>query len=199
MQTLRCVSLVAAVLTATGCDRFSKSTRSISAPSPAVRKSSQVPSPVIEPEEDLAEQNAKVLQGVWKIGRLEYRGERQPITPALAINGNRIQRRWDIVERDNSFRFVGSGATTFSWEFILNATTSPAMIDLKCIDGEHAGKTYPGIYRLEGTSEGLRLSLAFKLLGQERPATFRTDNYSTTVLIVLIKEEDRPSFEPKSP
>src|SRR5262249_45874607 len=159
-----------------------------SAPAPPATPADAQPQPeILVPIDDAVAQDTRTLQGSWRGAHMDYRTEKQGILPAITIKGNTIQRQWHIVRRNNAFRFVASKERNYTWEFTVNPAPSSRSIDLKCLDGENAKTIFPGIYRIENTVEGIKLTLAFDLLGKQRPTSFVNSARSTAVVLIAVK------------
>ena len=116
------------------------------------------------------------LQGAWTVAALEVDGETVgPVGEArIAIEGNR-------------FTSTGMGAE-FAGTFELDASVTPARIDMKFDSGPEKGNTNSGIYRLRGNSWQLCLAMR----GTERPVDFKSRVGSGIALETLVRGKGAP-------
>jgi uncharacterized protein (TIGR03067 family) len=128
-----------------------------------------------QPKED-----KDAIQGVWSIVAWEWNGE-----PAFEME--QLKRYKLVFTRDHFYRRTDS-TDTFSLAlkatYKLEPTKKPKAIDVTYLEGRpDQGKTYPGIYALEG--DDLRLCYAG---GKERPTEFATKPGSGLWLYVLKRD-----------
>src|SRR4051794_8453583 len=62
--------------------------------------------------------------------------------------------------------------------FTVNPNTNPPQIDLTPTEGDYKGKTYNGLYKIEGDT----VTILIDLVGQGRPTDFSCDKGSSRVL-----------------
>jgi uncharacterized protein (TIGR03067 family) len=75
---------------------------------------------------------------------------------------------------------AGSPQSAASGTFGVDASKTPATIDMKPGSGRYQGKTLPGIYKLDGDT----LTIAFAEPGKDRPTAFESKPGSGVVLVV---------------
>jgi uncharacterized protein (TIGR03067 family) len=68
-----------------------------------------------------------------------------------------------------------------TYTYKLDTSKKPAEIDLTITNGVFKGKTYPGIYQLDGGT----LKLCRNQPGQKRPTEFASKKGSDTMFLVL--------------
>ena len=83
-------------------------------------------------------------------------------------------------EKDGKWKLEGGPGfpKAKSGSFTLNPKASPKTIDMVPTDGPYKGKTFQGIYQLEGDE----LKACFAFPGKDRPKTYLTDAKSGLVL-----------------
>jgi uncharacterized protein (TIGR03067 family) len=74
----------------------------------------------------------------------------------------------------------GSSVKTAEGSFTVDATKTPATIDMQPGSGQYEGKTLPGIYKLDGET----LTIAFAMPGKDRPKAFESKAGTGVVLVV---------------
>jgi uncharacterized protein (TIGR03067 family) len=114
-----------------------------------------------------------LLQGTWTVAAMEMDGQSMPagalVEARIAIEGNR-------------FTSTGMGAV-YEGRLELDATASPARIDMVFDAGPEKGNTNLGIYRLDGDS--WKLCLATR--GTVRPASFASAPGSGIAVETLVR------------
>ena len=121
-------------------------------------------------------QDIDLLQGTWTVSALEVDG--QP----MASPGDAY-----VVIEGNRFTSTGMGAV-YEGTLELDASASPARIDMKFDKGPEKGNTNPGIYELAGDS--WKLCLATR--GTVRPASFASTPGSGIALETLVRGKAAP-------
>jgi uncharacterized protein (TIGR03067 family) len=118
------------------------------------------------------------IQGTWRLVSRERDGKADP---AEAIKGVLVTHEGD------KFSFTGSasGSGAMKGTFKLDATKKPKAVDRMPADGPQKGKTLPGIYRLEGDT----LTICVSVEGKDRPTEFATKPNSGLVLAVFKREK----------
>jgi len=113
----------------------------------------------------------EALQGTWKIVSVEIEGE------ALAMD-NLIDSRLTV--KGDDYLFV-LGQTKLDLTFKMDASKSPKEIDLTAVTGPNKGKTYRGIYTLEGDTYKICRNMEPEL---KRPTRFATQPKSGLMMVV---------------
>src|ERR1035441_907891 len=120
-----------------------------------------------------------LLQGVWTIAAMEVDG--QSMTAAVLGDAH-------IVIKGSRFTSTGMGAV-YEGTLELDASTSPARIDMKFDAGPEKGNTNLGIYQLDGDS--WKLCLATR--GTVRPASFSSTAGSGIAVETLVRGGKAPN------
>lgn len=122
-----------------------------------------------------AEQAEKKLQGSWTATKAERDGKAvdDVVGNRLVFTGNRFQ----IQSKDGNALYAGT--------FRVNPSAKPAAIDFEHTEGVFKGKTWEGIYVLEGDT--LRICDNAPDLAKDRPAAFETKSKSGYVLITFTR------------
>ena len=118
-------------------------------------------------------QDLELLQGTWTVATLEVDG--QPM-PAAMLRDARI------VIDGSRFTSMGMGAI-YEGTVELDASTTPARLDMKFDAGPEKGNTNLGIYQLDGDS--WKLCLATR--GAVRPASFTSTAGSGLAVQTLVR------------
>ena len=129
---------------------------------------------------DTREEFAK-LKGIWSVKTLEIEGK--PVTDPAVLNDAKI-----IIDGEK-FTTTSMGAT-YQGTVKLDPTATPPSIDLAFTDGPEKGNSSLGIYKLEGNTWKLCLTLNAK----KRPSDFSTKLASGTALETLQRTPD-PALE----
>src|SRR5262249_9894368 len=122
-------------------------------------------------EEAKAEQ-AKV-QGNWRMVSLEQDGKANDSPPEAL---SKISFRGDRIFLDKNEVFA----------FRLDPSTDPKIIDFSTLDKGNKGRTFEGIYRLEGDTLTICFSTREDI--RERPAGFATRGGNNLVMVTLRRE-----------
>lgn len=114
----------------------------------------------------------EALAGDWRVAACELEGKLLP----------------DSAFKDLVYKMAGDGLWHLKGgpgfpkaeggRFEVNPKASPKTIDLTPVDGPYDGKTFKGIYQLDGDE----LKACFAFPGKERPKTFLTQPKSGLVL-----------------
>lgn len=115
------------------------------------------------------------LQGAWNITSLEVEGN--------AVSGAALGTA-QIVMQGDRFTTTGMGGA-YGGTFVVEETDALHTIDLLYTEGEHTGKTSPGIVKLD---DGC-LTICMALAGGTRPKAFTTTPGSDHALEVLRRAE----------
>lgn len=119
-----------------------------------------------------AEPDQKAIAGAWKVAACELEAKLLPesafkdLTYRLKADGT-----WSL---EGGPGFPKSAAGVFT----LDPKAAPKTIDFTPSDGPHKGKTFRGIYQLEGNE----LKACFAFPGKDRPTTYLTHPDSGLVL-----------------
>lgn len=120
-----------------------------------------------------ADEKPTPLEGKWVIESLVRDGKDQS---GMYKGGTRVNT-------GTKYKMVppgGSAVQTAEGGFSIDATKTPATIDLQPGKGTYEGKTLPGIYKVEGDT----LTIAFAEPGKERPKAFESTAGSGVVLVL---------------
>ena len=109
--------------------------------------------------------DAKDLQGSWKVVSLEANGENKPVEEF---------KGWKFVFEGEEGWLVKPEETSQKFKFKLDAARDPKTIDLIVQEGEDKGKVAPGIYKLKKD----KLRLCINIFGDPsyRPTEFKTQD-----------------------
>jgi uncharacterized protein (TIGR03067 family) len=124
-----------------------------------------------------AEEAQKNLQGTWAATKAERDGKaaENVVGHRLSFTGNRFQIR----SKD--------GKTLYEGTFRVDAKTKPAAIDFEHTKGDLKGKSWKGIYALDGDT--LTTCDDAPNLDKGRPAAFEAKKGSGHVLITFKREK----------
>ena len=124
-----------------------------------------------------AEEAQKLLQGTWAATKAERDGKAADdvVGHRLSFTGNRFRIR----SRD--------GKTLYEGAFRVNAKTKPAAIDFEHTKGDLKGKSWKGIYALDGDT--LTTCDNGPNLDKGRPDTFEAKTGSGHILITFKREK----------
>jgi uncharacterized protein (TIGR03067 family) len=109
------------------------------------------------------------IQGTWTISRLEMAGKN-----ILADEGAKYQ----VVIQNNSFITKHEGKEQASYRLKLDSARSPKTIDFVPTDVNKDGPEMIGIYKLDGDTLTIFVSLDMK----ERPRSYKDGNVTVLVL-----------------
>ena len=130
-----------------------------------------------------AADDAKALQGEWRVVAGEREGKKAPEKTVLAALGKLI------VEGDE-FTLSGKNERPAKYKIRLDPTKTPKAIDLTIQEGKHKGTTVAGIYALE--KDRLRLCLPFA--GPDpsaRPKDFETKEGDGVMMMTLERAKSK--------
>jgi uncharacterized protein (TIGR03067 family) len=113
------------------------------------------------------------LDGKWVIESLTRDGKDESAKYKGGTRGN-TGEKYAMVPP------AGSEAKAAEGTFSVDASKTPATIDMKPGSGQYKGKTLPGIYKLEGET----LTIAFAEPGKDRPTAFESKPGGGVVLVV---------------
>ena len=118
-------------------------------------------------------QDLDLLQGTWTVAALEMDGQSMP---ADMLGDARI-----VIDGS---RFIGTGmGAVYEGALALDASTTPARIDMQFDAGPEKGNTNLGIYQLDGDS--WKLCMATR--GTVRPASFTSPPGSGIAVETLVR------------
>ena len=122
------------------------------------------------PGEAADTKSAGGLRGTWTAVSAERNG-----APADDLKGHRLTFTGD------RFTIRSKGKVLYQGSYRVEPSKKPAAIDFTHTEGEAKGKTWPGIYLLEGS--GLKICDNADDPGKGRPAAFVTEPGSGRVLV----------------
>jgi uncharacterized protein (TIGR03067 family) len=123
------------------------------------------------PKDDQSKKDLKQFEGTWKIVSVEQDGKK------LADDSFKDIR---MVVKGNQYAVKRGNRTAEQGTFKIDATKKPRTIDVTPTEGEGKGKTYHGIYEIQGDTA----RDCFAAPGKDRPTTFATKSGSGFVLRV---------------
>jgi uncharacterized protein (TIGR03067 family) len=123
------------------------------------------------------------FQGAWALVSVEIEGRQLPIDGLKAAH---------LSIRGNNYTFQLDQTV---WEFTVGVNESKKSIDLRIVKGPEEGKTYHGIYKLEGDFYTICRTTR---PGKERPKAFTTQPESGLMMVVW-RHVVRPPMEQKRP
>jgi uncharacterized protein (TIGR03067 family) len=122
--------------------------------------------------QDSSKTDKQAIDGSWRVVACELEHK---LLPEGVFKDLRYKLKADgtwALEGGPGFPKAAGGS------FTLDPKASPKTIDLTPADGPYKGKTFRGIYQLEGDE----LKACFAFPGKERPKTYLTDPESGLVL-----------------
>jgi uncharacterized protein (TIGR03067 family) len=132
--------------------------------------------------DDPTPDDAKALQGEWRVVAGEKDGKKDPEKRILDAAGK-------LVVGGDEFTLSGKHAPPAKYKVRLDPSKTPKAIDLTIQDGKHKGTTVAGIYTLEKD----RFTLCVPIAGPDpsaRPKDFTTKEGDN--LMVLTFERSKP-------
>jgi uncharacterized protein (TIGR03067 family) len=128
------------------------------------------------PRDDATKKDMAKFQGTWTVVEIERNGEKDPEDRIkdikLTVNGNkRTLKRGDEVVAQSTFK--------------LDASKSPKQIDITLESGDAKGRTFHGIYEIDGDTQKVCLNL----MGDDRPKDFSAKADSGCLLQVFKREK----------
>lgn len=111
------------------------------------------------------------LQGTWAIRAVETNGSimgddnRQDAPGELTLNGNQYTLKFGEIVNTGTFR--------------LDSERTPKAVDVIPSDGPNRGRTFPGIYTIEGDI----MKSCFNVGGGKRPTEFATQGHPGFVVV----------------
>jgi len=119
-----------------------------------------------------AQQEGGNIQGAWIVVSSERDGK-----PSAEVAGHRLTFSGD------AFAIQLENRTLYKGTYSVEPGRKPAQIDFRHTEGDTKGKTWKGIYRLEG--ETLRICDNAPDMAKPRPAQFSTKPGSGAICIVF--------------
>jgi uncharacterized protein (TIGR03067 family) len=118
------------------------------------------------------------LQGTWTIVSMERDGKK--VTAA--------DKALTVTIKGSEYTFPSAGGFTKSQEgtYKLDPSKDPKTLDVLPTDGPIKGKTFPGIYELDGDT----LKACFDAAGKGRPTEFSAKPGSGRVLVIYRRQKD---------
>jgi RNA polymerase sigma-70 factor (ECF subfamily) len=117
------------------------------------------------------------LQGAWRLDAVEING--QPVALEKLKSGDKVLVGTLTVAGDSyTFRL---GDLRLALTFAVDPTKSPKAIDLTEAEGPQKGRTYHGIYKVEGDTYTICRNVE---PGKDRPTEFATRPDSGLMLVV---------------
>ena len=99
----------------------------------------------------------KPIQGTWNLTEAELAGMKLPLKDLT-------------LTLDNGKYEVKAPGELDKGTYTIDAAKKPKHVDVKGTEGPNQGKTYPGIYELDGDT----LKICYDLSGKARPKEFKT-------------------------
>lgn len=130
------------------------------------------------PKGDGAQELAK-LKGSWTVTSYEREARKLPEEQAKAIKVSFTDDKFNLLA---GIGFTGGKEAAVK----IDPAKKPKTIDLTPADGRNKGKTFEGIYQLEGDT----LKCCFAAPGTERPKDFSTKAGSRTVLLSFQRDKN---------
>ena len=130
------------------------------------------------PKDDASKKDLEQLQGTWGLVSAERDGKKASEEEVKKVK---------LVVTGNKFRFLEGSEVGTSAEgtFTLNATKKPKATDSTANSGPDKGKTFLGIYDIEGETH----KVCFAPPGKDRPKKMESEKGSGLLLIVLKRQK----------
>ena len=125
-----------------------------------------------EPKGNSAKKDMDKLQGYWRVSNVAQVGT---LGPDKDVRNLRLV----FTEKILSFEWVGKA--TYDAKYRLDPTKKPKTIDITFITGPDEGKTFRGIYELEGKT----LKLCYSRSESKRPTKLSSKPEAECLLLVL--------------
>jgi len=123
------------------------------------------------PKEDGLARDIDKVQGTWMIRVVETNGK--------IVEGNDSQNApGELMLKGNHYT-LKLGELTNTGTFRLDSGKSPKTVDVIPTDGPNKGRTFPGIYRIEGDI----MKSCFNVGGGKRPTEFTTRDQPAWVVV----------------
>jgi uncharacterized protein (TIGR03067 family) len=121
---------------------------------------------------DAGKKDQELLQGVWKLIRMEEGGEKAPENVLKAMSIKIAGNKLSVFEKDK---------VVAELSFKLDPAKKPKAVDFTHLVGDDKGKTEAGIYALDGD----QVTFCANSAGKPRPAEFVSKKGSDAGLFVL--------------
>lgn len=114
------------------------------------------------PREDVPTKDIQRIQGTWVIRSVEVNGTK--------IGGNNLQNAPGELTLNGNHYTLRFGEITNTGTFQLDSERTPRAVNVIPGDGPNKGRTFPGIYTIDGDS----MRTCFNVGGGSRPTEFTT-------------------------
>jgi len=124
------------------------------------------------------EKELQKFQGNWVVVAMEKDGKPLPLPQG---------QKFTVTFQEGGYVLPGGAGFTGSTKgtFRVDPTGRPPTIDLVPADGSHKGKTFPGIYALEGDT----LKACYDTTGKERPKHLTTKDAVGQIMLTYKREK----------
>jgi uncharacterized protein (TIGR03067 family) len=122
------------------------------------------------------------LQGTWRLAAAEI--SKEPIPLDRLKDGKEVLVGTLVIKADSYIFHLGKN--TLEMTFKMDPAHKPPAIDLTVVAGPEKGKTYHGIYKIDGDTYTVCRSVE---PGKDRPSEFATKPNSGLMLVVWKREK----------
>jgi len=129
------------------------------------------------PKKDVAKDDAKLLQGTWRVTLLQSRGRPFPEERLRQLD-------YKLIIQGQEFYFMLQNRKTQGMQFKVDPASKPKAIDLTPMTGRGKGQTILAIYSLEGDT----LRICQPIRGGKRPSDF-ISSVGTRQNVMILKRE----------
>jgi uncharacterized protein (TIGR03067 family) len=119
--------------------------------------------------------DTKAIQGTWKPDNAELAGHRLSDSLTAKIT---------LTLTDGAYT-VTVGDSTDKGTYKIDPSTNPKSVTLTGTEGPHQGKTFTGIYDLDGDT----LKICYDLTGQQTPKDFKTEPGTKLYLVTYTRDK----------